>query len=323
MKFRPSSPLNETFYIQWHLTNSCNLRCRHCYQEDFSQAKDLRWPGLKRVADHIIATLGEWGRKASIHLTGGEPLLKTELFPLLKDLDRRDEVQELGIITNGLSLDGEVADRLSAFAKLKKIKVSLDGGDAETNDSIRTQGTFEKVLQNLPFLGERKRFEVFLMFTVMRRNFRSILPFIHLGQELGVDGLIFERFIPWGRGRGILGEVLDKDLWRRLVGTLFQFFSLELREGEAFPYQAFQVQFRGDDSELLGAPCVLGKDGICVMPDGTVFPCRRFPLPIGNLLDTSLRMHGLPQLGLRSNRRLSGRGSELLVSSSSPNFSVR
>jgi len=243
---------------------------------------------LKRVADHIIATLGEWGRKASIHLTGGEPLLKTELFPLLKDLDRRDEVQELGIITNGLSLDGEVADRLSAFAKLKKIKVSLDGGDAETNDSIRTQGTFEKVLQNLPFLGERKRFEVFLMFTVMRRNFRSILPFIHLGQELGVDGLIFERFIPWGRGRGILGEVLDKDLWRRLVGTLFQFFSLELREGEAFPYQAFQVQFRGDDSELLGAPCVLGKDGICVMPDGTVFPCRRFPLPIGNLLDTSL-----------------------------------
>lgn len=39
----------------------------------------------------------------------------------------------------------------------------------------------------------------------------------------------------------------------------------------------------------MGAPCVLGEDGLCIMPDGQVFPCRRFPLSIGNLLADSLK----------------------------------
>jgi radical SAM protein with 4Fe4S-binding SPASM domain len=40
--------------------------------------------------------------------------------------------------------------------------------------------------------------------------------------------------------------------------------------------------------ELFGAPCIVGKDGIALMPDGTVYPCRRFPLKIGNLREEKL-----------------------------------
>jgi radical SAM protein with 4Fe4S-binding SPASM domain len=54
------------------------------------------------------------------------------------------------------------------------------------------------------------------------------------------------------------------------------------------PYQAFQLSFSGGEPELLGAPCVIGKDGICVMPNGDILPCRRFPVSIGNLLTDSL-----------------------------------
>jgi radical SAM protein with 4Fe4S-binding SPASM domain len=39
----------------------------------------------------------------------------------------------------------------------------------------------------------------------------------------------------------------------------------------------------------LGAPCVIGRDGLCIMPNGSIFPCRRFPISIGNLLNDSLR----------------------------------
>ena len=76
----------QTFYIQWHMTNSCNLRCRHCYQDDFSEERDLDWTGLRKVSDNLLTTLKEWDRQACIHLTGGEPLLKPELFPLLSFL---------------------------------------------------------------------------------------------------------------------------------------------------------------------------------------------------------------------------------------------
>src|SRR4030042_4789713 len=119
--------MKDPFYIQWHITNLCNLRCKHCYQDDFSKKSDLDWPGLKRVSDNLLTTLREWDKTACLHLTGGEPLLKTELFPLLSDLDQQPTVEELGIITNGLLVDREMMRRLSGFSKLKKMKFFLEG----------------------------------------------------------------------------------------------------------------------------------------------------------------------------------------------------
>ena len=281
--------MKDLFYIQWHITNLCNLRCQHCYQEDFSKKEDLSWSGLKKISDNILSTLQEWDKKACINLTGGEPLLKPELFSLLDELDQEPVVEELGIITNGLLIDREVVRRLSAFSKLKKIKISLDGADAKTNDEIRQRGTFERVIQNISLIKEESRFEIVFMFTLMKRNFRSLLSLIHLCQDLGVNGLILERFIPWGRGREIMDEVLSKEQWKEVVEGLLKLFSAERVEHHFYPFQGFQIIFRENEMELLGAPCVIGRDGLCIMPNGSVFPCRRFPISIGNLLSDSLR----------------------------------
>ncbi|NWF92636.1 MAG: radical SAM protein [Syntrophaceae bacterium] len=283
-----SIPKKDQFYIQWHITNYCNLRCQHCYQDDFSKDKDLDWSGLKKIFDNVLATLQEWDKKACIHLTGGEPLLKPELFSLLNYLDRSPLIEELGIITNGLFFDREWVEKLSSFSKLKKIKISLDGADAETNDSIRQEKTFEKVIQNLSLFKGKDSFEIILMFTVMKRNLKSLSSFFNLSKELGVNGFIIERFIPWGRGRERMKEVLSGEDWKELIKTLSDLFAID-EENALFPYQAFQISFQGEGPELLGAPCVVGRDGLCVMPDGNVFPCRRFPIPIGNLLHNSLK----------------------------------
>jgi MoaA/NifB/PqqE/SkfB family radical SAM enzyme len=281
--------MNDPFYIQWHITDLCNLRCKHCYQDDFSRNGDLDWAGLQKVSDSILTTMREWDRRACINLTGGEPLLKPELFPLLTRLDQDPRVSELGIITNGTLLDHETVEKLAAFTKLRKLKISLDGPDADTNDAIRPEGTFKKIVKNVSEIRRDNRFEIFLMTTVMRRNFRSIPALIRLCQDLGVHGLILERFIPWGRGRGIRDEVLNPKEWRELLESLFEFFSMEIAEGDVFPYQAFEVILSGDEMELLGAPCVIGSDGVCIMPDSSVLPCRRFPITIGNLLNESLK----------------------------------
>jgi radical SAM protein with 4Fe4S-binding SPASM domain len=280
--------MKDSFYIQWHITNICNLHCQHCYQDDFSKKGDLDWSGLKKVSDNVISTLREWNKIACIHLTGGEPLLKPELFPLLNDLDQQSMVEELGIITNGLLVDREMMRRFSGFSKLKKIKISLDGGDAETNDSIRSKGTFDRVIQNLSYIKKTRRFEILFMFTVMKKNFKSLPSLFHLCQDMGIDGLIIERFIPLGRGKEITNEVLSQEEWKKMIGMLLDFFPTEEEDHSFLPYQAFQISFSGGETELLGAPCVIGRDGICVMPNGDVLPCRRFPISIGNLLTDSL-----------------------------------
>jgi radical SAM protein with 4Fe4S-binding SPASM domain len=250
---------------------------------------DLDWSGLKKISDNLLDTLKEWDQKACIHVTGGEPLLRPELFQLLDHLDQQSKVEELGIITNGLLIDRERVRRLSDFPKLKKIKISLDGADAETNDAIRSKGAFEKVMHNISLARNEKRFEIILMFTVMKKNFRN-LPFLFkLCQDSGIDGLIIERFIPLGKGRGIMNEVLGKKEWNEMIGMLLNFFLADEEERPFLPYQAFQISFDGEEPELLGAPCVVGVDGLCIMPEGNVFPCRRLPISIGNLLETPLK----------------------------------
>ncbi len=212
--------MNDLFYIQWHITNSCNLRCKHCYQDDFSGSRDLEWTELQKVSGNVVSTLRRWGRSACIHLTGGEPLLKPELFPLMAALDQDPMIGELGIITNGVLFDREITSRLADVSKLRKIKVSLDGATPEVNDAIRPRGTYDRVIECIRRLEEGNRFEITVMFTVMKSNFRDLAALIRLCQDLKVQGLILERFIPWGRGREIRGEVLGKEEWNELLETL-------------------------------------------------------------------------------------------------------
>lgn len=281
--------MRDPFHLQWHITNLCNLHCEHCYQDDFSTKKDLDQSGLRTISDNLLHTIEEWDQKACIHVTGGEPLLKPELLPLLDHLDRQSVVEELGIITNGLLVDRERMRRLSDFPKLKKIKISLDGADAQTNDALRSKGAFEKVTQNISWMREEKRFEIIVMFTVMQKNFKSLSSLFNLCRDSGIDGLIIERFIPLGKGKGVRDEVLHREEWNELIGMLCRFFSIEGGEDSLLPYQAFQISFTGEEPELLGAPCVIGVDGLCIMPEGDVFPCRRFPVSIGNLLQMPLK----------------------------------
>jgi radical SAM protein with 4Fe4S-binding SPASM domain len=157
------------------------------------------------------------------------------------------------------------------------------------NDSIRSKGTFYKVMENVPLIKETRKFEILFMFTMMKRNFKSLPSLFKLCQDLSIDGLIIERFIPLGKGREIRGEVLSKEEWKEMIGMLLDFFPAVEEEHLFLPYQAFQISFNEEEPELLGAPCVIGVDGLCIMPEGTVFPCRRFPISIGNLLRESLK----------------------------------
>src|SRR4030042_213020 len=262
--------MEEGFHIQWHLTNQCNLRCRHCYQDDFSKECELDLAGLEGIAENILDAMRSLNRKLFVHLTGGEPFLKPELFPLLGKLNHEPSVEELGIITNGTLLNEEVVSRLALFPKLKKMKISLDGADPETNDGIRSPGTFKRILQNLSLLKKDRTFEIIFMFTLMRRNYRNLPSFILLCQDLGVDGMILERFIPLGKGREVRDQVLGREEWKEVVMNF-------LEDSEPHPYQAFEILFKDDEMEFLGAPCVIGGAGSAFCLTGPVFPARRFP----------------------------------------------
>lgn len=237
------------------------------------------------MAERLLGGLAQLGRSSVLNITGGEPLLLGEkLFRLFELLDQHPAVLELMCITNGLFLSEGVVKTLATFRKLTTLKVSLEGTE-KINDAVRGKGVFKKVLQSLEFLRESP-LRVVLMMTLHRDNLSDVPGFFHLAQSLGVDGVIFERFIPEGRGKEMVSSVLGASEWESFVQELLSLCGMEIPLLSLPPYKAFWVEFR-EEMNLLGAPCGLGES-FCLMPDGTVLPCRRLTIPLGNILKEDL-----------------------------------
>src|SRR3970040_2314269 len=77
------------FFIQWHLTERCNLRCRHCYQGR-RKAQEMPVEEIKQEIDGATEMFEAWEKEhgikvsPSIHFTGGEPLFYQGLWDVIK-----------------------------------------------------------------------------------------------------------------------------------------------------------------------------------------------------------------------------------------------
>lgn len=285
------------FGFQWHITNRCNLRCAHCYQEDYSGSNELDFHGLKLIANEIIKTLAKWGKKGDIAITGGEPLLKEEVFPLIGYLESYDHIASVDILSNGTLINDRIVEQVRDLKKVRCMQISLDGASAESNDSIRGKGAFEKALTGIRLL-RKSGISINIMFTLQRRNVEDIPAIIDLAVAEGISSLTIERFVPTGSGAKIRDELLPPEEIKRVFGYISERAEREINRGgltsisRSRPLWALcnRNTHNADmpDRNAAGGICSIGLDGLCILPDGTVLPCRRLPIPIGNLKNNSL-----------------------------------
>ena len=279
----------DTFHIQWHITDFCNLRCRHCYQDNFTPEKDLPFEKLEKIFLNIVEFLEEKeNKKLVLDITGGELFLHKDWKILIDYLYNSLCVKELGIITNGFFLNEKTLDYFKKYISLK-IKISAEGFDESGYELFRGKGNYKKFLKVCNMLNEED-FEKILMFTLLEENFPQVEKLFDFAEKYQFDKFVIERFIPWGRGRKIKKYMISYENWIKTIEILMKKCNLEkdLLLPAIIPYRGFMVEVKNASFELYGAPCIVGKEGIAVMPDGTVFPCRRFPLKIGNLLKEPL-----------------------------------
>jgi radical SAM protein with 4Fe4S-binding SPASM domain len=296
-----------SFGFQWHLTDRCNRRCAHCYQDDFTASSELSLGGLREIADRIFYAMP--GRKISVNLTGGEPLLLPEFFTLAGRLNSFENLAEANIITNGTVTTDRVLDGIRSLPGIGVLKVSLESADQGLNDGIRGEGNFRAVSEGLDRLLLTGK-PVVLMITLAKYNLGGIAAAVEFAKKRGLAGIIFERFVPLGSGRALKSEVLDGHGWRDAVEAIVHAAGVDSTPQDLLPYRAFWLWMDGRAEGVLeGAPCNLGDESMAVMPDGTVHPCRRLPIPVGNILSESfssilskLSMYGAGSI----RRRLSG-----------------
>lgn len=285
------------FGFQWHITDRCNLRCSHCYQDDYSGSTELGIDGLKQIADEIIRTLTKWDKKGDIAITGGEPLLKEEVFALINYLESSDEIASLDILSNGTLINESIVEQIRDLKKIRCVQVSLDGAFTKSNDSIRGEGSFEKAVEGIRLL-RKSGISVNIMFTLQRRNIKDIPSIIDLAVAEGISSLTIERFVPTGSGAKINNELLSPEEIKKAFGYISERAEQEInRDGLTSISRSRPLwvmcngSSRGADEPNMNAAggiCSIGLDGLCILPDATVLACRRLPIPIGNLKNDSL-----------------------------------
>jgi cyclic pyranopterin phosphate synthase len=129
--------------LRLSVTDRCNLRCAYCMPEDeytwLPKSDVLTFEEVARLVD-VFCSLGV----DAVRLTGGEPLLRTDLPFLVRMLADRPAVRDLSMTTNGVLL-GAAAGSLRA-AGLHRVTVSLDTLSPETFRLLARRDDLQRVL---------------------------------------------------------------------------------------------------------------------------------------------------------------------------------
>uniref|UniRef100_A0A7C3Z4U6 Radical SAM protein n=1 Tax=Desulfobacca acetoxidans TaxID=60893 RepID=A0A7C3Z4U6_9BACT len=282
------------FFIQWHLTERCNLRCAHCYQEAPSGSPELSFPEIigviREAADMLAAWQDTYGIEISpsFQVTGGEPLLHRDLPAILAELKKRQFAVYL--LSNGTLITASWAERLAALG-VDGVQISLEGPGL-IHESIRGRDSFALALsgaQNLVAAGVKVIFNT----TLSRLNAASFLELAPLSASLGVQELGFARLVPSGRGEALLDQMLSPKELLQLYQEILSIDLNGLEVGSGDPLaNVLTATDSPDDAEDDSFPwggCAAGVAGLTLLPDGTILPCRRLPVPLGNVRREGLR----------------------------------
>jgi radical SAM protein with 4Fe4S-binding SPASM domain len=276
----------DEFYFQWHITERCNQRCAHCYHESYASSGELDARGLEEALGEMERALRAWGRVGSFSLTGGEPFMRREeLFGLAGLLDASDVTGYYDILTNGALLSKADVARLRDCTKLRRVQLSLEGPTAELNDAVRGPGSFDTTLRAVDMLKDAG-LQVAVMMTITKHNLDCLPAMLDLLVEHRVDVFSCERFIPEGEGTGMSQAALTKEDVRQAFETIHALGCKEQRLRVLMYRPLFALMDAGDPT--VGAMCSVGVNALTIMHDGTVYPCRRLPIPLGNILKDGL-----------------------------------
>jgi SynChlorMet cassette radical SAM/SPASM protein ScmF len=258
--------------IYFYPTESCNLKCVHCWIHP-SHAPDDESYGRQNRNNVSVETMDRVVREAlplglsSVKITGGEPFLAPSLFEYLDVFDRHGLT--MSFETNGTLLnEGNVA-RLSHY-NVRTMSVSLDGSRSETHDRIRgVAGSFDEAVRGIRLLvdaGLRPQ----VIFCLQESNGEDVVPTMQLAYELGVKFFEINPLTSLGgadrRCRGLRLEDL-LDLEKRIEGKLAQRFEgmrLDLYLPPALKSMRELVRHRPCSCKILNICAILSNGDVSI-----------------------------------------------------------
>jgi len=188
--------------IAWEVTRSCNLSCIHCRasSEYGPYEGELTTDQCFKLVDDIASF-----SKPVIILTGGEPLMREDIFDIASYVDKKG--LRVVLATNGTLVTNDIAVKMLESG-IKRVSISIDGLDAESHDAFRgVSGAFEKVMAGIAAM-KKAGLEFQINTTITRVNLYQIQGILNLAIGLGAAAHHIFLLVPTGRGR----EMADQEI---------------------------------------------------------------------------------------------------------------
>jgi len=276
--------------VAWEVTRSCNLACIHCRASAGCgpYAGELTTDEGLRLLDDI-ATIG----KPVIILTGGEPLLRSDIFEIAAYGDRKG--LRVVLATNGTLVTKQVAGNLLRSG-IKRVSISLDGMDAERHDAFRNvAGAFAGALSGIEAMKEAGM-EFQINTTITKANLDQLPAIMDLAVRLGAVAHHIFLLVPTGRGKEMAEQAISPADYEKTLNWFYEASldcSIQLKATCAPHYYRILKQRRGkqltrrtgDENDLhaMTRGCLGGSSFCFISHTGQVQPCGYLEVDCGQI----------------------------------------
>lgn len=287
----PTLPqIPEVRLVAWEVTRKCNLSCLHCR----ASAESGPYPDELTTSEGftLLQQIREMGQPVVI-LTGGEPLLRPDIYDLAKHGDSLGLRMVMAV--NGTLLHLENAQKLKESG-IQRISISMDGPTAESHDHFRqVAGAYQGILNGIE-AARSVSLEFQINTTITNHNLQDLSKIQEKVIQLGAVAHHIFMLVPTGRGRALNSQSISAEDYEQtltwLVGrreenpllikaTCAPHYYRILRERARA--EGKEVTFKSHGLDAVTRGC-LGGIGFCfISHQGQVQPCGYLEVDSGNL----------------------------------------
>lgn len=206
------------FAFQWHITDYCDQRCKHCYifsEGKYSELLSMDMDCMKKVIANIEDMCEKLNRTPYFYITGGDPILHPDFWKLMALIQSKG--YKFTILGNPFHLTDEVCRRLKECG-CEKYQLSLDGL-RDTHDYFRKPGSFDCTLEKIAVI-RNAGIKCAIMSTVSGTNMEEMPDVVDLAVKHKADIFAFGRYCPTGEDKDVnisplaYRDFLDK-MWHK------------------------------------------------------------------------------------------------------------
>lgn len=280
--------------VTWEVTSACEWKAAPARtapravrnQKQFSTAEAFHL--VEQVAEMHVPLLA---------LTGGDPLMRPDLFPIVEFAAARSVRTSLTLLPTP-ALTAEVIAELKASG-LMRVGFWLHGSTPLLHDAYwKVSGLYRRTIELVGACHE-VQLPVQVNTILARRNFQDLEPMIELLTRLDVALWNVILFVP--KSRDDVGEMLSADEDEEVFAKLYAasrevHFQIKTTEGQHYQRYLLQQSARESRGRMTEADVITcapkgvndGKGFVFINPDGEVFPSRYLPISAGNVTDQPL-----------------------------------